>query len=218
MTWSTPSLRCVVFCCLFLSFATFTAERLIHLHSFPLGIHQTRLPPSPQPPESTPIFKLAPLPKNLPSTFSSLPHFPPYSHLTQTSIPNFIADSTTPNPKKRKRNPKKGLGKDKPTTQTPLPFKCQCQSPPPQNGKRKSPPPSLPVSSPPRKRLHPSHLLPPPPSPSPPPFALPPRFDFFNCRFEIKKPKYCRFEKKNRRFDFHICRFEIKNRSTVGLK
>ena len=69
--------------------------------------------------------------------------------------------NTTPNPKKRKRNPKKGLGKDKPTTQTPQP-----PLPSPQNGKRKSPPPSLPISSPPQKCLHPSHLLPPPPPPS----------------------------------------------------
>ena len=150
----------------------------------PISLHLSPppKPPGPQPPESTPIFKLAPLPKNLPSTFSSLPHFPPYSHLTQTSIPNFIADSTTPNPKKRKRNPKKGLGKDKPTTQTPLPFKRQCQSPPPPptppalppKWKKKEPPPFPPYLLPPPKAPPPK---PPPPSPSlplPPPFALPP--------------------------------------------
>ena len=92
------------------------------------------------------------------------PTSPPYSHLTQTSIPNFIADSTTPNPKKRKRNPKKGLGKDKPTTQTPLPFKRQVPVPPP----AKAPPPKPPSPSPSLPLPPPRSLSPPPKNPNPP--------------------------------------------------
>ena len=94
------------------------------------GKEKSKLPTPPTPPPPIPPTRhhlQTPSPPQKPLTNPPLPpQLPQLLLQNQPTIPNFVANSAPPKKRNRKEDKRMhGLGKSKPTTQTPLPFKCQ---------------------------------------------------------------------------------------------